>query len=49
MGYCWKYKDDGDRPHAAAYGKVNNALHQMGELSSSNVNFSQYSSNYLTE
>ncbi len=43
------YADDGDRPHAAAYGKVNNALYEVGKLSSSNANFSQHPSNYLTK
>jgi siderophore synthetase component len=26
------YADDGDRPHAAAFGKVNNALYTVAQL-----------------
>jgi siderophore synthetase component len=26
------YADDGDRPHAAAFGKVNNALHTVAQM-----------------
>lgn len=43
------YADNGDRPHAAAYGKVNNALYEVSKLSSSNAKLSQYSPDYLTK